>query len=233
MRHPDYRSVASRLTRKMVLTVLATMIIVAFIILTVSFHAIREETDGRYEAITNVVSEKLERILLHEEVCTRNVFDEVAQNLDSPESVFAALEKEIKLNNYIEGYYIAFEPGYFPQYPKWFEPYMNSHEDKPRNIGSDTHDYLTKDWYIRAKKEKGGFWTDPYDDDIGARGYVCAFVMALYDDNGRLIGVCGGDMSLKWLVDQLQEIDAKSNHNGLLDFYLGKDYSFHTFIIDH
>ena len=53
MKQPKYESVASRLTRKMVLTVLATMIIVAFIILTVSFHAIREETDGRYEAITN------------------------------------------------------------------------------------------------------------------------------------------------------------------------------------
>ena len=97
MKQPQYESVASRLTKKMVLAVLATMIIVACIILTVSFHAVREEADGRYEAIMNVVSEKLERILLHEEVCTRNAFDEIADNLDSPESVITALEKEARL----------------------------------------------------------------------------------------------------------------------------------------
>ena len=56
MKQPQYESVASRLTKKMVLAVLATMIIVACIILTVSFHAVREEADGRYEAIMNVVS---------------------------------------------------------------------------------------------------------------------------------------------------------------------------------
>lgn len=86
----QYKSFASRLTRKMLLTVLATMIIVAFITIAISFHAVKEETDGRYEAIMNVVSEKLGRILLHEEICARNVFDEVWDNLDSPESVMAA-----------------------------------------------------------------------------------------------------------------------------------------------
>lgn len=228
-----YESIASRLTKKVTLTVLATMIIIAFITLAISFHAVKEETDGRYEAIMNVVSEKLGRILLHEEICARNVFDEVWDNLDSPESVIAAMEKEIKLNNYIEGYYMAFEPGYFPQYEKWFEPYVRSDEEHARNIGSSSHDYLKADWYIRAKNEKNGFWTDPYFDEIGGKDNVCAFAMPLIDSKGRLAGVCGADMSLKWLVSQLQEIDAKSNHNGLLDFNLGKDYSFHTFIINH
>ena len=229
----QYKSFASRLTRKMLLTVLATMIIVAFITIAISFHAVKEETDGRYEAIMNVVSEKLGRILLHEEICARNVFDEVWDNLDSPESVMAAIEKEIKLNNYTEGYYVAFEPGYFPQYEKWYEPYMRNDEEHARNIGSPSHDYFKMDWYIRAKNEKNGFWTDPYFDDIGGKDNVCSFVMPLYDSEDRLAGVCGADMSLKWLVSQLQEIDAKSNHNGLLHFSLGKDFSFHTFIINH
>lgn len=227
----QYKSFASRLTRKMLLTVLVTMIIVAFITIAISFHAVKEETDGRYEAIMNVVSEKLGRILLHEEICARNVFDEVWDNLDSPESVMAAIEKEIKLNNYTEGYYVAFEPGYFPQYEKWYEPYMRNDEEHARNIGSPSHDYFKMDWYIRAKNEKNGFWTDPYFDDIGGKDNVCSFVMPLYDSEDRLAGVCGADMSLKWLVSQLQEIDAKSNHNGLLHFSLGKDFSFHTFII--
>jgi hypothetical protein len=67
-------SLAYRLTKKVMLTVLATMIVITAIILAISFHAIKEETDGRYQAIMNIVSEKLEGILLHEEICARNVF---------------------------------------------------------------------------------------------------------------------------------------------------------------
>ena len=204
------QTIANRLTKRVMLTVLATMVVTASIVLSIAFRAIKAGADGRYQTMMNVVSEKLGRILLHEEICARNVFDAVNGNLHSPKSVMKSLEKEIKLNSYAQGYYVAFEPGYFPQYEKWFEPYMRKGEERARNIGSAAHDYLTKDWYIQAKKEKGGFWTDPYYDNVGGQDNVCAFAMPLYDRNGCLVGVCGADMSLKWLVKELQEIDADS-----------------------
>ena len=233
MQNLNYKTFAGRLTSRIMLTVLTTMALIALIVLGLSFHAIKEETEGRYRGMMNLVSEKLGRILLHEEICARNVFDEVWDNLDSPEAVMRTLEKEIKLNNYTWGYYMAFEPGYFPQYEKWFEAYMSVHEKKARNIGSATHDYLTKDWYNRAKQEKNGFWTDPYQDEVGAFGIVCSFAMPLYDAHGRLAGICGSDMSLKWLMNELREIDDKSYSGGVLDFDFGDDYSFHTFIVTH
>lgn len=227
----QYSTFARRLTRRVILSVFVTMTLIAMISLSLSFHAIREETEGRYQGMMDLVSEKLNKILLHEEICARNVFDEVSKNMDSPESVMKAMEKEIKLNDYTQGYYAAFEPGYFPQYPKWFEPYINVHEDSIKNIGGPNHDYLSRAWYIRAKKEKSGFWTDPYYDEVGGMDNVCSFCMPLYDSKGRLAGICGSDMSLGWLMKQLKEIDAGSHNHGLLDFDFIKEISFHSFIV--
>ena len=226
-----YNSFSGRLTRRVVLAVLATMMLIAVIILGVSYHLIKAEIEGRYQGVMQVVSEKLGRIFLHEEICARNMFDEVLYHMDSPESVMKAMEKEIKLNDYTQGYYAAFEPGYFPQYPKWFEPYINVHEDSIKNIGGPNHDYLSRAWYIRAKKEKSGFWTDPYYDEVGGMDNVCSFCMQLYDSKGRLAGICGSDMSLGWLMKQLKEIDAGSHNHGLLDFDFIKEISFHSFIV--
>jgi sigma-B regulation protein RsbU (phosphoserine phosphatase) len=226
-----YKTFSGRLTRRVMLTVLATMVLIAFIILGVSFHAIKEETEGRYQGMMDVVSEKLGRIFLHEEICARNVFDAVWDHLDSPEGVMQTMEKEIKLNNYSQGYYMAFEPGYFPQYPMWFEPYMGIHDEKAWNIGSENHDYFSRAWYVRAKTEKNGFWTDPYYDDTVLKDYVCSFCMPLVDSKGRLAGICGSDMTLKWLMSQLNEINATSHNQGVLNFDFIKENSFHTFIV--
>lgn len=226
-----YRTFSGRLTRRVMLTVFVTMILIASIIIGATFHVLKEETEARYQGVMDLVSEKLGRIFLHEEICARNVFDEVCQNLDSPESVMKAMEREIKLNDYTQGYYMGFEPGYFPQYPKWFEPYMGIRDEKPRDIGSETHDYLSRAWYNRAKTEKNGFWTEPYYDDIGANTNVCSFCLPLYDSKGRLAGVCGSDMTLNWLMSQVKEINASSINNSVMDDYLDVDASFRTFII--
>ena len=215
------------------LAMLVTLVVIAGIIIGITFSAIKNTTDDRYESVMNMVDEKLERILATEELCARNVIDEVYYWLDSPEMMMQSLENEIKLNNYIEGYFIAFEPNHYPQYGRWFEVYMNQNTDEhARNIGSPDHDYLNKEWYIKGKESKNGFWTDPYFDDIGQNDNVCSFVMPLYDKRDSIVGVFGADMSLKWLAKELEIINTDSYHTGALRNIASKDYSFYTFIIN-
>ena len=95
-----YTSFSNRLTQKVMLTVLVTLVILSCIILTLTLNAVKAEEKGRYYAIMSLVNEKLGRILATEEICVRNVFDNVWTSLDSPETVLEALEKEIKLNDY-------------------------------------------------------------------------------------------------------------------------------------
>jgi sigma-B regulation protein RsbU (phosphoserine phosphatase) len=228
-----YQSFANMLTRKVMLTMLATMIVISSIIIGITFSTVRDETDEKYESVMNMVDEKLERILATEELCARNVIDEVFYWLDSPKMMMQSMENEIKLNNYfIEGYFIAFEPDHFPQYGRWFEIYMKNTDEHARNIGSPDHDYLSKDWYIKGKKSKNGFWTDPYFDDIGQNDNVCSFVMPLYDKRDSVVGVFGADMSLKWLAKELEIINTDSYNTGALKNSDSKDDKFYTFIIN-
>ena len=210
---------------------LATMLASMTLVFSIVYYGVKAETRGRYQTIMKLVSEKLENILSHEEVCARNVFAEIPNRLDSPETVLKALEEEMRLNSYIDGYFVAFEPGYFPQYEYWFEAYLDRNDLHARNIGSSKHDYFQRDWYKRGKNEEDGYWTDPYFDDWSEKDIVCTFAMPLYDRMGRKVGVCGADMSLKWLVKELNTINEKSYNTGLVNIHLSSDFIFHTFII--
>ena len=226
-----YHSFAKRLTKRVMLTVLATMLASLTLVFSIVYYGVKAETRGRYQTIMKLVSEKLENILSHEEVCARNVFAEIPNRLESPETVLRALENEMRLNSYIDGYFVAFEPGYFPQYEYWFEAYLHRNDLHARNIGSSKHDYFQRDWYKRGKNEEDGYWTDPYFDDWREKDIVCTFAMPLYDRMGRKVGVCGADMSLKWLVKELNTINEKSYNTGLVNIHLSSDFIFHTFII--
>ena len=217
---------AKRLTRRVTMAVLTMIIFILAIALTFSFKFIKVGAEERYEAIMEMVSEKLGRILLSQEIGVKNLADELRNSLQSPESVMQAMEREIKLNDYTQGFFVAFDPGYFPEYEKWFEVYMKKDQDHARNIGSADHDYLSSDWYNKTKPKRKGLWSEPYYDNVGQNDNVCSFTMPLYDKDGRLAGVCGTDMSLEWLAEELKKINANS-------FDINDDKYFYTFIINN
>ena len=232
-----YQSFANRLTRNVLLAVLAIMVVTLMISLISAFRAMKAETYGRYLGIMNVVSEKVGRILKTEEMGTMIVCDEVEHHLDSPETIMAAL-RESNIEGSIEGYFAAFEPDYYPQKGKWFEPYIHlvNGEEVMSEVGSEKHDYLNADWYIRVKKEEKGFWTDPYEyvDEAGNSHAFCTYVLPIHDMDGRFVGACGADMSLEWLVSDLKQIIATSRDEGMKDIddkYNNLD--FYSFVINH
>ena len=231
-------SFANRLTWKVLGTVLFIMAFTLAITFFAAFRAMKSETRGRYLGMMNLVSEKINLEIKRMEIGAKNVFDEVGHNLDSPETVMAALEKEIHLNNDVEGYFVAFEPNYFPQQGRWFEPYI--HKTKSGGyytdqVGSAEHNYLKADWYLRAKTEDQGFWTAPYvyKDNKGYGGVFCTYVMPLRDNEGRMVGVCGADLLLENLITDLKKIDDESRRDGMMN--IDKRYrnlDFYSFIID-
>lgn len=233
-----YQSFASRLTWK----VLSPVLIIMYLTLTASFIAayrgMKGETTGRYLGMLNVVTEKIQKNIQSIEIGAANVFDEVEHHLDSPEAVIAALDKEIRLNNYVEGYFVAFEPDYFPLEGRWFEPYIRKQENGSfltTQVGSEQHDYLNADWYERAKIEKKAFWTDPYfyRDSTDFGGVFCTYVKPIIGEGDRVIGVCGADLLLENLIKDLQKIDNDSKSKGMQN--IDKRYShldFYSFIVN-
>ena len=224
-------------------TAVVVVTLVMLVMLTLTFlvcrYTMKAETHVRYVGVMNVAAEKIANTISGMEMNAMNVFDEVEKHLESPEAVVAALHSKTSLNPDVNGYFAAFEPNYFPQKGKWFEPYVHKAEDSNQfvmsQVGSARHDYTMSDWYIRAKERSMSFWSDPYYyyDGTSISGHYCTFVEPLYDAEGKLICVCGADMTFEWLTKELKQIDYASKQDALLNrFLLNEDLDFFTVVLN-
>lgn len=223
-----------------VLLVVTAVIIVSLGMSFLAFsYVMRAETNVRYVGLQNIISEKMAKTIKGMETNAKNVFDEVEKHLDSPESVIAALQSKTSLAPDVRGYFAAFEPEYFKEKGKWFEPYVH-HTDNSEfvlsMVGSARHDYTKSDWYVRAQKSKEGFWSDPYYyyDGTDMSGHYCTFVEPVFDATGRLACVCGADITFDWLTKELQRIDEQYQHHESLNKYvLMRNLGFFSVVFDH
>ena len=224
------------------LYVLLVAIAVILVSVGVSFwafsYAMKAETNVRYVGLQNMISVRMSETIGDMETNAKNVFDEVGKHLDTPESVIAALMSKTSLAPEVRGYFAAFEPDYFKEKGKWFEPYVH-HADNSEfelsMVGSARHDYTQSDWYVRAKKSKEGFWSDPYYyyDGTSMSGHYCTYVEPVFDASGRLACVCGADMTFDWLTKELQRVDNQYKSHGLLNkFRMTRTLDFFSVVVD-
>ena len=220
------------------------LVVIAVIIVSIgaSFwafsYAMKAETNVRYVGLQNMISVKMSETIGDLVTNAKNVFDEVGKHLDTPESVTAALMSKTSLAPDVRGYFAAFEPDYFKEKGRWFEPYVH-HADNSEfelsMVGSARHDYTQSDWYVRAKKSKEGFWSDPYYyyDGTSMSGHYCTYVEPVFDASGRLACVCGADMTFDWLTKELQRVDNQYKSHALLNkFRMTRTLDFFSVVVD-
>ena len=202
-------------------------------------HVMEAETNARYVGLQNTISAKVEKTINVMETNAKNVFDEVGESLSSPDAVIEALKRKTEFAPDVRGYFAAFEPEYFKEKGRWFEPYVHRSADsdgyKLSMVGSARHDYTKSSWYVSAKKKKGGFWSDPYYyyDGSEISGHYCTYVEPVYDADGKLACVCGADMTFSWLTDELKRIDSQYKDNEALNrFRVMRDLDFYSVIVD-
>lgn len=228
-------SFSHRLTKRILMAVMVTMIIVSGLLFMASLAAMSEETNGRYFGILHIANEKVEKILKENEDAVINVADEVQYSLQSPATVMEALASELQLNPNTQGYFAAFEPNYFTSKGYFFEPYAYwkaNHQLDTLDVGSAKHNYMARQWYQDALNSENGIWSDPYFDEVNNGQVLCSFVSPLRDRQGKLIGVVGSDVSLSWLMERLENIETRSNKRGLLNIKENdSSLGFHIFVI--
>ena len=208
-----WSSFSGRLTRRIVLIVLVVMLFVATLISFLIIVGMGSQMEEHYQGTVEFTNEKLASLLSSVEISANNNVDELQQNLDSPESVFEAMTRELQLNPHVTGFGLGFIPNFFPSQGTYFEPYVN-HEDGRivrKQIGGPDHDYLLAEWYVKTVEKDTGHWSDPYIDNEGAQDMLCTYALPVKDREGNLAGVFGTDISLGWLSDQLKENDRKEN----------------------
>jgi len=233
-----FRILGDRQTRNILLTVLVVMTIIVSVSFLICRHTLNSEAQIRYVGLKNVISEKIAKTIGAMEMSALNVFDEVGKHMDSPEAVIAALKSKTHINPEVRGYFAAFEPNYFPQEGRWFEPYIH-HRDTSEfeytQVGSARHDYTKSDWYIRAQRSSDSFWSDPYYyyDGTSMSGHYATFVKPVFNSAGQLACVCGADITFEWLTKELQRIDDESRNDSLLNTgHMYEIIDFYSVIID-
>ena len=208
------RSFARRLSRRIILVMLVANVFIIGAVLLFVFFGMLKQNGEHFLATMDYTDEKLETMLTAVEVTAVNNVAEVEAHLQQPEMVYEALEKELKLNTHVVGCFAAFDPGYFPEMGRWFEPYVvrrDSMRLERMQLGSASHDYLNAEWFLKGGEDDNGYWSDPYFDEVGARAMLCSYVLPIHDSQGRKVGVFGVDLPLEWLNGVMAEIEKKEN----------------------
>lgn len=245
------KTIVRKPTLYILITVLAVMLVTISFSFWTCYQAAKAENHIRYVGMMKVVAEKVAKTIRSMEMNANNVFDEVGEHLDSPESVIQALEERAKLNKEVRGYFAAFEPYYYKEKGEWFEPYVHQPDTTGsfvvRDVGSARHNYTKSRWYICAKglisEKKPGddlseisFWSKPYYyyDGTSISGHYCTYVRPVFDNSGKLACVCGADMTFEWLSKAIAYTDRESRQDKLLNMYrMFRDFDFYTVILNN
>ena len=138
---------------------------------------IREEVQQRARTELQVRNLQIQNIAGSVETAIDNMQWIIDWSVYNPDSIYSTLKLIIKNNPIITGCAMAFEPDYFPEQGRWYEPFAGRSDGLSgdivyRQIGSADHDYLNATWYREALKAEGGMWTEPYIDEAGSKMMV-------------------------------------------------------------
>ena len=206
-------SFSKHLTRRIVLLLTLTLSVLFAVLIYLTAMTSYSMQKSYFNSVMDVESEVVEGMLSGVELSVRSNVSDIEHALDSPEKLYDVLKKKLPNHPNITYFFAAFEPNYYPEEGRWFEPgvYRDGDSIIQNQVGSATHDYLNFEWYQKGLQSENGYWSDPYIDGTSTRLLICSFVVPIHDATGRRVGVFGGDVSLDWLRQQLRDIDNNMN----------------------
>ena len=193
-----------------------TVIIVAALLLELT-------TAVMYYSAQNIIQRTVERLVRREMnaiyLCIRNKLSKVevtvdnmawvvSEGLDEPDWMFDITQRMVNNNPSFMGSGVAFEPNYYPNKDKYFEPYaVRRGQDSIQSIqlGSDGVDHTQDDYFHVPFTQEKSHWSEPYFDNDGAKAIITTYGVPVRDSKSRVVGVVYADIALDWLDDIMNE----------------------------
>lgn len=220
-KNPYPRSFASRLTWRIMLTLLIVMGITSYFIFVTTWSVVVAESEAYCMEMLKSRNEKIRRLLSDVYVASVNTLPDIEKNLNQPDQLYALMERLVSLNPHIHSSGISFVENYYPQKGRWFCPYAirnDSNKIETMTLGDEKFDYLNKKWFVEACAAKKGFWGKPFFDTNDST-LLTSYMIPIRDKQDRTVAVLGVDLSLEWLTSKLQHnisVDIGNNRKAQL-----------------
>ncbi len=168
-----------------------------------SRKGLREEAINRAESELALCEAQISDVMDQVETAVRNDLWAVRKVLAYPDSLYSLTQRMLEYNPVIYGSAVAMIENYYPSKGRLYSPYSfrDSSGIHSIDLGTETYDYPTQEWFTEALTHPDGYWSEPYYDEGGGEMLMTTFSMPLYDKKGRTVAVLTADMSLEWLTE--------------------------------
>jgi len=223
------RSFSARLSLWVTLTVVIILLATSIVANVFVRDGILREEKLRANTMLENAEQHIDILFIAVETAVKNHANQVRQNIDKPhEEMYRITREMLESNPIIVGSAIAFEPDFYPDQGHYFSPY--SYREAPKTneldeenlsvinskqLGTETYDYPTMEWFQMPCKLKQGYWSEPYYDTGGGEIMMTTFSYPLLDEQGHAFAVLTADVSLEWLTQMMDSLQ-----------YYEKSYSF-------
>lgn len=194
------------LSLKLSLMILVISIVVFGMTLTILFSLsrqdVREESMAHAKRLLDNTALRVKYLLLEVETATRNAEWRVLRE-SSPDRILNFSRQVVDLYPDINGCTISMEPGFFPQYGRYFSAYSLRLGDTISTVREAEYEYFDEIWYKTPLKSGRSVWLDPFDDFgpemLSTSEIIASYCRPLMLRNGQIVGVISTDLSLSSL----------------------------------
>ena len=201
------RSFSTRLSLRILLVVsvlfLASIAVVAFW----SHRLITEEAKRSAQSILNASIRDIEKKLVPIEEKVNNVAWYLkSQKCD--ENALRVLTSGVVKDSDIVGSTVAYVPFAFDSTQYYFNIYSTdvNGEVVTNQIGCDSYDYFSMDWFRIPYETKKPYWSNPYFDEGGGNCVMSTYSYPLINQKGAVYAVVTADISLEWIENRIRSI---------------------------
>lgn len=215
------------LSTKLSLWVLLSVVLLFVAALSAMFRfsqkTLEHESLEKAQETLNGTVLRIDNMLKHVEVDTRNTLWTIEHHLEDPEAMEAYSRDIVKSDEHIVGCAIAFESHFYPQKGELFMTYTHRTSEGSDSLVT-THNptaiepfynsplpYVAHNWYNIPKQEDAVCWIMPHAPNDNVTPKVLACSMPIHDRQGRIVGVMRADIAVNWLSSTI--LDTKPYPN--------------------
>ena len=213
-----FRTLYSRITMWIMLTVLVVFVIITYLVTYFGAKGVLLGSTENAKSRMEITNQRINTVMHAVEVAVYNTIPEVELSLNKPDDMYRIVRRLLEINPYIVGSTVAFEPYYYKEKGEQFSPYAYRSVDnniQTKQLGTSDYEYHYMDWYQIPKLLKKNYWSEPYYDRGGGEQMMTTFAHPLYDKKGNMYAIITADISLEWVSDLLRKSDIDFNNKAL------------------